>query len=66
MPVIVPPEAYQRWLDPGITEPDELAALLKPYDAEAMAMRPVNPIVNSAAHEDPRCIEPPAQGTLFE
>jgi putative SOS response-associated peptidase YedK len=66
MPVILPPDVYEQWLDSHITEPADLAALLVPYAPEAMVLRPVNPIVNSPARDDPRCIEPLRQQTLFE
>jgi putative SOS response-associated peptidase YedK len=66
MPVIVPPEAYDRWLDPLIDDAEKLEPLLRPYPAEEMAVRPVNPIVNSPAQDDPRCIDPPAQQSLFD
>jgi putative SOS response-associated peptidase YedK len=66
MPVILPPEAYDRWLDPQITDSADLAALLQPYAAEALSIRPVNPIVNSPAYDEPRCIEPVRQQTLFD
>ncbi len=66
MPVILPPEFYDHWLDPQITDPDELQALLRPFPAEQMAMTAVEPIVNSPVHDDPRCIEPLRQKGLFE
>jgi putative SOS response-associated peptidase YedK len=65
MPVILPPEAYDRWLDPNQKEPAELASLLASYPAELISVRPVNPIVNSPANDDPACIGPPPQQTLF-
>ena len=34
MPVILPPTAYDEWLDPEVTDKDRLQALLKPYPAD--------------------------------
>jgi putative SOS response-associated peptidase YedK len=68
MPVILPPEAYAPWLDPGLQKPSELASLLAPYDASEMLVHPVSRRVNSPAHDDEDCIEPvePDIGGLFK
>ncbi len=72
MPVILPPEAYAEWLDPGFgSGPDEVESLmnwLKPYPASEMIAHPVSRRVNSPAHDDSECIEPvdPELGTLFD
>ncbi|HQU48413.1 MAG TPA: SOS response-associated peptidase [Casimicrobiaceae bacterium] len=55
MPVIVPPEAYARWLDPSIADP---ADLLAPYPSAAMRWTPVSTRVGSIRHDDPSLIEP--------
>ena len=34
MPAILPPEEIERWLDPRLTEPGELAPLLHPFAAK--------------------------------
>jgi putative SOS response-associated peptidase YedK len=54
MPVIVPPEAYARWLDPGEDDPRELIA---PYPPERMQLRAVSTKVNSVKNDDASCIE---------
>lgn len=66
MPVILPPEFYDHWLDPHVEEPPELQALLRPFPADQMAIMPVEPVVNSPANDDPRCIQPLRQKGLFE
>jgi putative SOS response-associated peptidase YedK len=38
MPVIVPKDKEDLWMDPGAPDPRELAAVLKPYPAEEMKM----------------------------
>ena len=58
MPVIVPPEAYARWLDPEGLDLDELRRLLAPFPAGAMTAYPVSTHVNNAAFDDPACLAP--------
>src|SRR5271167_4029500 len=36
MPVILDPDSYELWLDPGLTDADVVSQLLKPYDAKSM------------------------------
>lgn len=57
MPVILPVEAYDTWLNPH-TEPEELMTLLSPYPADAMVAYPVSTQVNSPFNDDPSLIEP--------
>ncbi|MDQ3303302.1 MAG: SOS response-associated peptidase, partial [Actinomycetota bacterium] len=57
MPVILPPEVYDLWLDPGIREPDQLLPLLAPYPGEDMEAYPVSRRVNSPSNNEPGCIE---------
>ena len=58
MPVILPPSAYDEWLDPEVTNKDRLQELLVPYPAEEINMYPVNKFVNSARNNDERCVTP--------
>lgn len=58
MAVILPPEAYEQWLSPRETSPEELNALLKPYPAEKMAAHAVSKIVNNAKYDVPECMQP--------
>lgn len=58
MPVILPREAYDRWLDPADQRPTELAPLLKPYPAEEMEAYAVSTQVNNSAYDGPECILP--------
>jgi putative SOS response-associated peptidase YedK len=66
MPVILPPEFYDHWLDPRVHDPEELKSLLRCFPAERMAVLPVDPAVNSPANDDPRCIQSLRQKGLFE
>lgn len=66
MPVILPPEGYDRWLDPGVRGPEALRPFLVPYPAEAMTALRVGPAVNRPGHDTPACIEPmPPERSLF-
>jgi putative SOS response-associated peptidase YedK len=58
MPVIVGRADYAQWLDPALAQPEPLLGLLRPYPSEEMAAYPVSTLVNSPAHEDPRCVQP--------
>lgn len=58
MPVIVPPEHWNTWLDPEIDDPEALEELLLPYPAEKMRAHPVSTHVNNPGNDDPTCVEP--------
>ncbi len=57
MPVILPRQAYDVWLDPGFQDMGELKALLKPYPAEAMRRYRVSQRVNKVENDDAACVE---------
>jgi putative SOS response-associated peptidase YedK len=57
MPVILPSEDYELWLDPDIHEPDQLLPLLAPYPVEGMEAYPVSRRVNSPSNDEPGCVE---------
>jgi len=70
MPIIVDPGAYAAWLDPAVDAEAARALLGVPPVADWIA-EPVSTLVNSAAHDEPGCIQPlpapaPAQQTLFD
>jgi putative SOS response-associated peptidase YedK len=52
MPVIVPPEKYDVWLDPDINDYQAIKEILTPYDAQAMSQYPVSPKLNNSANEE--------------
>jgi putative SOS response-associated peptidase YedK len=60
MPLILPREAYEQWLDPAERTSDQLNSLLKPYPAELMTVYPVSKLVNSPKNDSPALIEPVA------
>jgi putative SOS response-associated peptidase YedK len=57
MPVIVPPEHFDAWLDPE-TPLDRAQALLAPYAPEAMYAYEVSRYVNSPQNDDPHVLDP--------
>ena len=57
MPVIVPPDAWARWLDPRPTDVGELRALLEPRDDWALDAYPVPPLVNNVRNNGPELVE---------
>lgn len=57
MPVILPPEDYELWLDPDVRKPGELLPLLAPYPANDMETYQVSRRVNSPSNNDPDCVE---------
>lgn len=57
MPVILPRDAMDTWLDAG-TPPDVAASLLRPYDAAAMQAWPISTSVNTPRHDAPDVLAP--------
>jgi putative SOS response-associated peptidase YedK len=49
MPVILDPDNYDLWLDPGMTSVEVVSEMLKPYDARQMRSYPVSSRVNHVA-----------------
>ena len=58
MPVILPPDLYDVWLDPENDDREELLSMLAPYPAEEMEAYPVSRDVNRPANDHPRVLEP--------
>jgi putative SOS response-associated peptidase YedK len=58
MPVILNPDAYDLWLDPGFTDVTAASELLQPYDAQVMRCYPVSTRVNHAANDNAECCVP--------
>ena len=60
MPLVLPEQAWDAWLDPGLAE---VSGLLSP-DAElvgALEVRPVSTAVNSVRNNGPHLVEPLAE-----
>lgn len=58
MPVILPPNHYDHWLDPGELPGEAAQSLLTAYPAEAMNHYPVSNEVNRPTADHPRLILP--------
>jgi putative SOS response-associated peptidase YedK len=57
MPVIIPKQDEDVWLDPATQDQGLLLKLLKPYPAEEMEAYPVSKRVNSPKNNTAACIE---------
>jgi putative SOS response-associated peptidase YedK len=57
MPVILHPQDYDLWLDPGGQKPELLQPLLSAYPSDRMTAYPVRTLVNKATHDSPELIE---------
>jgi putative SOS response-associated peptidase YedK len=55
MPVILDPDSYDLWLDPGMKDGGAASDLLKPYDAQSMRCYPVSARLNRVANDDTEC-----------
>jgi putative SOS response-associated peptidase YedK len=58
MPVIIDPDSYDVWLDPGMSNVDAASELLMPYDARQMRCYPVSTRINHVANDDEECSRP--------
>lgn len=56
MPVMLRPEDYDAWLQPGEVPADVLRPLLKPYDPERMTAHEVSRLVNKPGNDSPELI----------
>jgi len=57
MPVILPSEDYDLWLDPDFHGQGKLLEMLMPYPAEEMKAFPVSTVVNNPRNESRECVE---------
>ncbi len=66
MPVILPRNQYDAWLDP-LADLDDLQHLLRPFDADEMTAQPIGTRINSPKNDDAACLEPvePEPDSLF-
>ena len=58
MPVILDPDGYDVWLDPGMTDVSAASELLSPYDARPMRCYPISTRINHVANDDEECSAP--------
>ena len=55
MPVILDPDSYDPWLDPGMRNVVAVSELLKPYDARLMRCYPISTRINNVTSDDEEC-----------
>ena len=70
MPLIVPREKYDRWLDPDVNDFETIRDILKPYDANLMRRYPVSMKLNDsridgAESASPVTLDTRTQAKLF-
>jgi putative SOS response-associated peptidase YedK len=58
MPVILDPDSYDLWLDPGVQDASWASELLKPCDAQFMQRYPISTRINHVANDDEECSAP--------
>jgi putative SOS response-associated peptidase YedK len=58
MPVVLDDEAWDVWLDPALTDPGELMALLEPREGPRLELRAVSQLVNNVRNDGPELIAP--------
>lgn len=64
MPVILDPDGYDLWLDPGMADVTAASELLKPFDARLMRCYPVSTRINHVADDDEECSRPVERGQV--
>lgn len=58
MPVILPPDLYREWLDPGLRDLNELVGILEAGKVEDFRFHPVSRDVNSTRNDSPELMRP--------
>ncbi len=58
MPVILPPETWEVWLDPANTDAEALGELLVPASDDLLQLWPVDAAVNSPRNNRPELMQP--------
>jgi putative SOS response-associated peptidase YedK len=68
MPVILPPDLWDKWLDPEMRDTDELIRFLQPAPASLLTLYPISTAVNNVRNKGVEIIVPkdelPAPGQL--
>jgi len=58
MPVVLPADAWEGWLDPDLEDRQALRAMLVPPPGRGLAEHPVSTLVNDVKNNYPECVEP--------
>jgi len=65
MPVILQPEDYDLWLDPGVQDRAKLEPLLRPAAEGLLEAFPVRTLVNKPQNDVAECVERTVQQHLW-
>jgi putative SOS response-associated peptidase YedK len=58
MPVVIPPESFDFWLNPAEHDVAKLSRLMRPFHSDEMTAYPVSTLVNNAKQDAAKCVEP--------
>lgn len=58
MPFVLPRERWDAWLDPAVTDPDDVRGLLAPVPPGRFTAVPVSPRVNNVRNNGPELTQP--------
>lgn len=61
MPVIIPPEAFDLWLNTDAVDAATASALITPAPQNVLEAYPISTDVNRTANDDPKLLEPAAE-----
>jgi putative SOS response-associated peptidase YedK len=61
MPLLIPTQARQAWLDPNLQQADELTQLLQDLSEPELHPQPVSTEVNNVRHDGPGLVVPVAE-----
>ena len=64
MPVILAPESWPRWLEPGPVSAEAIQPLLRAAPEDLLTSRVVSQRVNSPRYDDPECLAAPTGSLL--
>ena len=55
MPLILDPDSYHLWLDPGMQDTGAASEMLKAYGAQFMRRYPISTRINHVANDNEEC-----------
>ena len=65
MPVVLPEESWDRWMDPAYSDTEALSKILVPFDQKALRAWQVSRLVNAPKNEGPKLIEAEGPGAVI-
>ena len=64
MPVVLPEQSWDRWMDPAYTDTEALSKTLGPYNSKALQAWQVSRLVNAPKNEGAKLIEAEGPGAV--